>query len=58
MKEKFTDTTEHLHNVKDSGNCRTFTDPAADTAFLYSLYILWNNGCAGWNDRKSNEQYQ
>ena len=26
--------------------------------FLYSLYILWNNGCAGWNDRKSNEQYQ
>ena len=34
------------------------SDPAADTAFLSSLYILRNNGCAGWNDRKSDEQYQ
>ncbi len=26
--------------------------------FYLLLYILRNNGCAGWNDRKSDEQYQ
>ena len=58
MKEKLLTPPNICTMLRIVGTVGLFTDPAADTAFLSSLYILRNNGCAGWNDRKSDEQYQ